>query len=86
MATEIKLFDELIAVRVPPGDRWSLTSDKDKIYSSLTDTLEAYFQKSQQHCDFKLSPINGSLYAIKEVELEKIPEPPKRYNMYGDYE
>jgi hypothetical protein len=85
MSTETKLFDELIAVRVPPGDRWALTSNKSKVYNSLTDTLEAYFQQTQEPCDFKLSPLSGALYAIKEIELEKAPEPPKKYNLYGDY-
>ena len=35
---------ELKAKRVPPGDRWALTSgDDDKIYSSLTEVLTAIF-------------------------------------------
>ena len=37
---------QLIAKRVPPGDRWSLVADPSGKYMiSLTDTLEAYFQK-----------------------------------------
>ena len=36
---------ELKAKRVPPGDRWALTStEDDKIYSSLTEVLKKYFE------------------------------------------
>ena len=43
MATEIKEYNKLIAERVPPGDRWTLTGDENKIiYTSLTDALEGY--------------------------------------------
>ena len=29
--------------------------------------------------------MKGLLYAMVEVELEKMPEPPKKFNIYGDY-
>jgi hypothetical protein len=85
MATEIKLIEELIATRVPPGDRWSLVGS-DEVHGSLTDTLEAYFQEVQQPCDFKLSPMKGELYSLTSKAVEKAPPPPpKKFNMYGDY-
>ena len=35
---------ELKATRVPPGDRWVIVDDdKEKIYSSLTEVLNAIF-------------------------------------------
>ena len=35
---------ELKAKRVPPGDRWALTNtEDDKIYSSLTEVLNAIY-------------------------------------------
>ena len=35
---------ELKATRVPPGDRWNIVDgDDDKIYSSLTEVLNAIF-------------------------------------------
>ena len=38
---------QLIADRVPPGDRWALTADPAKsVYESLTDTLEAFPAKA----------------------------------------
>jgi hypothetical protein len=72
----------LIAKRVPPGDRWSLLND-DKVYNSLTETLEAYYQTVNTPYDFKLSPLKGELYVITTEEVA--PTPPKRFNIYGDY-
>ncbi len=67
---------------VGKGDTWRLLSDG-KIYSSLTNTLEAYFQIDQKSVDFKLAPLEGKLYVI---EMEKVKEePPKKFNIYGDY-
>jgi len=77
--------NELIATRVPPGDRWSLTSDTRKvIYTSITDTLEAYFNISQFRGEYRLAPLESKLFAIKTVEEEVKPEPQKRLNLYGD--
>lgn len=75
----------LIAKRVPPGDRWSLLNE-DKIHSSLTETLEAYFQETQTKCEFRLAPLKGELYMITTEEVAPIaPPPPKKFNIYGDY-
>jgi len=78
---EIEVY-KLIAKRVPPGDRWQLL-DEEKVYSSLTETLEAYFAKVQKAYDFKLSPLKGEIYIITNEMV--IPEPPKKFNIYGDY-
>jgi len=72
----------LIAKRVPPGDRWSLIND-DKVYNSLTETLEAYYQTVNTPYDFKLSPLKGELYVITTENVA--PPPPKKFNIYGDY-
>ena len=55
------------------------------IHESLTDALEAYFQKSGTKCEFKLAPLDSKLYAIYSHEEEIIPEAPKSYGMYGDF-
>jgi len=75
---------QLIAKRVPPGDRWSLTSDSSTIYESLTDTLEAYFQKTKFNKAFYLDPIGSALYAVDRVEVEIEQEPIKTFDFYGD--
>ena len=74
----------LIAKRVPPGDRFVLVDDeKQTVYNSLTETLEAYFQVYQKPCEFRLAPLKGELYMITTEEVA--PEPPKRFNIYGDH-
>lgn len=82
---EVKEKYVLIATRVPPSDRWRLVDDgpEGKIYNSLTETLEAYFQSTQIRCDFKLAPLKGELYMITTEEVS--PPPPKKFNLYGDY-
>ena len=74
----------LIAKRVPPGDRFSLVDDEtNTVHSSLTETLEAYYQKTQVKCEFRLAPLKGELYIITTEEVEA--PPPKKFNIYGDY-
>jgi hypothetical protein len=75
----------LIAKRVPPTDRWRLVNDEPdgKIYNSLTETLEAFYQTVNTPYDFKLSPLKGELYIITTENIT--PPPPKKFNIYGDY-
>ena len=74
----------LIATRRAPGDNWVLVDDEKQIvYKSLTETLEAYFQATQTRCDFKLAPLKSELYMITTEEVA--PPPPKKFNLYGDY-
>ena len=85
MKTEKIEHNELIATRVPPGDRWSLTDDNStQVYPSITDTLEAWFARNGEKVEFRLAPIDGKLFAIRNEEVEVKPEPVKRYNIYGD--
>ena len=86
METKVIEHNKLIATRVPPGDKWTLVDDKKKIiHESLTDALEAYFQKTGQKCEFRLAPLDSKLYAIHTHEEEIIPDAPKTYGMYGDF-
>ena len=75
---------QLIAKRVPPGDRWALDDEPSKVYDTLTDTLEAYFQKTQFNKAFYLDPIGSALYSVDRVEVEIKPEPIKTFDFYGD--
>ena len=85
MKTEVIERNELIATRVPPGDRFSLVDDSKKIiHKSLTDTLEAYLMSTNFKGEYRLAPLDGKLYAIKSTEEEVVPEPVKKYNIYGD--
>jgi len=76
---------EIIAVRVPPGDRWKLINDTRKIiHNSLTEALEAYFLETKFKGEYRLAPLDSKLYAIKTIEEEIVPEPLKSFNIYGD--
>ena len=49
MEKETIEYNELIAIRVPPSDRWKLVEDKtETIHKSLTDALEAWFEANQE--------------------------------------
>lgn len=75
---------QLIAKRVPPSDRWALIDEPNVVIPSLTETLEAYFQKTKFNKAFYLDPIGGALYSVDRVEIEKEPEPIKTFDFYGD--
>jgi hypothetical protein len=78
-------FLELIANRQAPGDSWVLVGDK-VVHKSLTEALEAWFAKTGQKAEFRLAPLDSKLYVITTEEIEIKPEPPKKYNLYGDFE
>jgi len=73
---------ELIATRVAgKGDTWVLVGEETEC-SSLTEALEAYFQNSEiKPMAYRLEPQNSKLFAINQG----VPEPAKRFNIYGDY-
>jgi len=85
MKTEKQEYLEIIANRQAPGDRWVLVGDK-VVHNSLTEALEGWFQKNQEKAEFRLAPLKGILYVIRTEEVEIKPEPPKKFNIYGDYE
>ena len=85
MKTKVEEFYEVIANRVPPGDRWALVGDK-TIYNSITEALEAWFAKTGEKAEFKLAPLAGKLYVIRTENVEIVPEAPKKFNIYGDFE
>ena len=86
MAKQLEEYNELIAPRVPPGDRWSLVGDaKKEVYESLTDVLEAYLHKSGFAGEYRLDPMNSKLYAIQKTEVEIQPTKPKSYSLYGEF-
>lgn len=85
METKIVEYNELIAIRVPPSDRWKLVDDKtETIHKSLTDALEAWFEANQEKAEFRLAPLDSKLYVIRSEVKEIQPEPVKRFNIYGD--
>ena len=86
METQVVETLELISTRVRgKGDSWILVGDTKKIvHPSLTDALEAWFDKNQEQVEFRLAPLDSKLYVIRTEEKAIEPEPVKRYNLYGD--
>jgi len=86
---EIKIEEKniLIARRVPPSDRWRLVANEPDgpIHKSLTDALEAYIVKTGFKGEYRLAPLKSELYAIQTDEIEVIPEPEKKYSLYGEF-
>ena len=78
---------ELIATRVPPGDRWKLVADpKKQVYPSLTEALEAYLHKTGFKGEYRLDPMGSKLYAIHSTEEEvKAPKEEKMFSLYGEF-
>jgi hypothetical protein len=86
MKTEIIENKMLIANRIPPGDRWQLADEPNgKIYTSITEALQAYMDKTGFKGHYRLEPLNSKLYAVSKEEVEIKPEPIKRYSIYGEY-
>jgi len=84
MKNEIIEEIELIAQRVPPGDKWELLIDKENVIEGLVQTLNQYVRKTKFKGHYRLEPLNGKLFAIitKEVPIEE-PEPEK-FDLYGE--
>ena len=72
--------------RFPPGDRWTPANADQPVFSSLTEGIEWVFQQSQEH-NYVIKAAVGKVYIYHEQEIaEPEPEPPKRYNLYGEFE
>jgi len=81
MENKIQEYNELIAIRIPPGDVWQLVNSE-ITNPSLTDALEAWFEINQENVEFRLAPLDSKLYVIRSKKIA-LP-PPKKYNLYGD--
>ena len=84
METKTTEHNELIANRQTPGDSWVLVGDK-VVHKSLTEALEAWFQKTQQKAEFRLAPLDSKLYVIRQQEEEILPEEPQSFSIYGEF-
>ena len=86
MEEQIQEYNELISTRVKGfGDSWILVDDPQKtVHLSLTDALEAWFDKNQENVEFRLAPLDSKLYVIRTEKVEKPVEVAKKYNLYGD--
>lgn len=72
-----------IATRRAPGDNWVLVGDK-VVHESLTEALEAFFDKTGFKGSYRLDPMDSKLYAIETNEVETKKEEPKTFSLYGE--
>ena len=71
-----------ILQRVAPGDRWvEINGDPEKIFPTLTDALEHYFQKTGTR-QYYIDAADGVI--MKVTEEPDPPVIPQTYSIYGD--
>ena len=86
MEKVINEHNQLIATRVPPGDRWELVDDsKRQVIPTLTEALETYLNKSGFKGEYRLDPMGNKLYAIHSTEEEVKPKEEKMFSLYGEF-
>ena len=72
---------ELVAQRVPPGDRWVLLEEEnDVVYGTLTDCLNQIFIVHKS-TEFYIDAKKGEVYIEDGVEK---PQPIKKFSLYGE--
>lgn len=72
---------ELVAQRVPPGDRWILIEEEnDVVYGTLTDCLNQIFMVHEA-TQFYINAKKGEVYIEDGVEK---PQPIKKFSLYGE--
>lgn len=82
--TETREELELIAERVPPGDRWELLIDRETIIDGLVPALTAYLRKTKFEGDYRLSPLGGKLFAVRTTEVDVEEPEPVKFDLYGE--
>ena len=85
MAKETIESSVLIAERVPPGDKWELVIDKENVIDGLVQALTQYMRKTKFKGNYRLKPLKGRLYAIKEEQIDIEDPEPERFDLYGEY-
>jgi hypothetical protein len=88
--TEVKEVPYQIAYRVPPGDNWQLcdingkpSTDTPPIFG-LVEVLSTYMRRTGYKGTYKLDPLGGKLYILKEVKVDIKPPTPDYSDFYGD--
>ena len=72
--------------RFPPGDRWTPIDKEQPVFSSLTEGIEWVFQQTQE-TNYVIKAAEGKVFIYHEQDIaEPEPEPPKRDNLYGEFE
>ena len=81
----VEEIKELIATRIPPGDKWELVIDQGTVIDGLVMTLTTYMRKTKFKGHYRLEPLEGKLYIIKSQEVEVEEPEPMVFDLYGEY-
>ena len=76
---------QLIATRVPPGDNWELTIDPGTTIEGLVMALTMYMRKTKFKGHYRLEPLEGKLYIIKQQEIVVEEPEPMLFDLYGEF-
>lgn len=77
--TDREELQNLVLIRVPPGDRWTMPGlTSAPVYNSLTEGLNAVFGTSGA-TRFFVDARKGTVHSSEEIEIPK-----KKYSIYGD--
>lgn len=88
--TELREIPHQIAYRVPPGDNWQLIDvNGDPVIGSppingLVEALSTYMRRTGYKGSYKLDPLGGKLYILKEEKVEIKKHTPDYSDFYGD--
>jgi len=76
---------QLIATRVPPGDNWELVIDPGTTIEGLVMALTMYMRKTKFKGHYRLEPLEGKLYIIKQEEIIVEEPEPMLFDLYGEF-
>lgn len=89
-------YKELIAKRIPPGDRWVLVTEENLMdpitmkpkapIEGLTRALNQYMKRTKFKGAYRLEPLEGALYIIKTRNVPLPQTDPERWDIYGEGE
>jgi hypothetical protein len=88
--TEVKEIPYLIAYRTPPGDNWQICdvnrnpAPETQVINGLVETLSTYMRRTGFKGSYKLDPLGGKLYILKEEKVEVKSAQIDYSDFYGD--
>tara|TARA_R110000796_G_scaffold203621_1_gene319894 strand:+ start:229 stop:489 length:261 start_codon:yes stop_codon:yes gene_type:complete len=86
MALDKEINLQQVLKRFPPGDRWTPVDAEEPIFSSLTEGIEWVFQTTKSR-DYLVKAGDGKVFIYTEEDKPlPEPEPPKTYNIYGEFD
>ena len=73
-------MNNVVAKRVPPGDRWSLVDKENEVFESITDALNKIYLRYKTTL-FEIDAREGTISIDDGVPIV---EPIKTFDLYGE--